>query len=624
MHKLMKFCEKQWKNAAVYGKIKFEERQRGVPRERRTHISIKSNICLLAFVLLNSLGLRRITHMGKTVDRIYHAAIYVRLSKEDGDVAGTAKAESNSISNQKDLIRDFLKDKDDIIVVSERVDDGYSGSDFERPGFRMMMEDIKRGKVDCVVVKDLSRFGREYIDSGKYIERLFPALGVRFIAVNDHIDSKEENSRDDIVVPFKNLMNDAYCRDISIKIRSHLEVKRKNGEYTGAFTPYGYKKDENNRNRLVPDLYAAGVVKNIFRMKLNGMSQAAIAECLDGKGILSPMEYKHSIGIRIQDNFKTHEQAGWSSMSVRRILENEVYVGTLVQGRHSTPNHKIKKIVDKPKEEWIRIEDNHEPVISKRDFAIVQRLLGMDTRTSPDEDGVYVLAGLAVCADCGAAMVKRNVPAGGKVYSYYICSKNAATKECGAHRIPKEKLESLVFEVLKAHIANVLDTGRILEYIDTVPFQELEIKELERQKEAKEQEIQRCRELRDMLYGDLKDGIVSKEDYAELYEGYNSRRKKAEETVRKLRNEIQNVLEAKTDKYEWLHCFKEYQNISGLSRMAAVELIDRVRVFDKDHVEIDFNFQDCFRSALRRIQSAGCTVCTGENGRVTIQEREVV
>ncbi|GFI15754.1 hypothetical protein IMSAGC009_00914 [Lachnospiraceae bacterium] len=565
--------------------------------------------------------------MGKTVDKIYHAAIYVRLSKEDGDVASAAKAESNSISNQKNLIKDFLKDKDDIIVVSERVDDGYSGSNFERPGFQMMLEDIKRGKVDCVVVKDLSRFGREYIDSGKYIERLFPALGVRFIAVNDQIDSKEENGRDDIVVPFKNLMNDAYCRDISIKIRSHLEVKRKNGEYTGAFTPYGYKKDENDRNKLVPDPYAAGVVKDIFRMKLNGMSQAAIAEQLNGKGILSPMEYKHSLGIRIQDNFKTHEQTGWSSMSVRRILENEVYVGTLVQGRHSTPNHKIKKIVDKPEEEWIRIEDNHEPVVSKREFTIVQRLLGMDTRTSPNEDEVYVLSGLAVCADCGAPMIKRNVPAGGKVYSYYICSKNAATKECGTHRIPKEKLESLVFEVLRTHIANVLDAGRILEYIDTVPFQELEIKELERQKEAKEQEIQRCRELRDMLYEDLKDGIVSREDYAELYEGYNNRRKKAEEAARKLRNEIQKVMEAKTDKYEWLRYFKEYQNISGLSRMAVVELIDRVKVFDKNHVEIDFNFQDCFRSAIRQIQSAGCTVCTEENGRVNIQEiqeREVV
>ena len=562
--------------------------------------------------------------MSKTVDRIYHAAIYVRLSKEDGDVASAAKAESNSISNQKNLIKDFLKGKDDIIVVSERVDDGYSGSNFERPGFQMMMEDIKRGTVDCVIVKDLSRFGREYIDSGKYIERLFPALGVRFIAVNDHIDSKEESGRDDIVVPFKNLMNDAYCRDISIKIRSHLEVKRKNGEYIGAFTPYGYKKDENDRNRLVPDLYAAGVVKDIFRMKLHGMNQAAIAERLNRQGVLSPMEYKHSLGIRIQDNFKTHGQAEWSSMSVRRILENEVYVGTLIQGRHSTPNHKIKKIVDKPKEEWIRIEGSHEPVISKREFDIVQRLLGMDTRTSPNEDEVYALSGLAVCADCGALMIKRNVPAGGKVYSYYICSKNAATKECGTHRIPKEKLENLVFEVLQTHIANVLDTGRILEYINTVPFQELEIKELERQKEVKEQEIERCRELRDMLYEDLKDGIVSKEDYAELYEGYNNRRKKAEEAVCKLSHEIRNVLEAKTDKYEWLRYFKEYQNISGLNRMAAVELIDRVRVFDKNHVEIDFNFQDCFQSALRQIQSAGCIVCTEENGRVNIQEREVV
>ncbi|HBI60738.1 MAG TPA: recombinase [Lachnospiraceae bacterium] len=562
--------------------------------------------------------------MSNTVDKIYHAAIYVRISKEDGDVASAAKAESNSISNQKNLIKDFLKNKNDIIVVSERVDDGYSGSNFERPAFQMMMEDIKRGTVDCVIVKDLSRFGREYIDSGKYIERLFPALGVRFIAINDHIDSKEGNGRDDIVVPFKNLMNDAYCRDISIKIRSHLEVKRKNGEYIGAFTPYGYKKDENNRNRLVPDLYAAGVVKEIFRMKLHGMSQSAIADRLNGQGILSPMEYKHSLGIRIQDNFKTHEQAEWSSMSVRRILENEVYIGTLIQGRHSTPNHKIKKIVDKPEKEWIRIEDSHEPVISRREFAIVQRLLGMDTRTSPNEDEVYVLSGLAVCADCGAPMIKRNVPAGGKVYSYYICSKNAATKECGTHRIPKDKLESLVFDVLQTHIANVLDMERILTYIDTVPFQELEIKELERQKEAKEQEVKRCQELRDMLYEDLKDGVVSKEDYAELYEGYSNKRKKAEDAVRIIRNKVKNVLEAKTDKYEWLRYFKEYQNISELNRAVAVELIDRVKVFGKNHIEVDFAFADCFQSAIRQIQSTGCTISKEETGRMEIRRREVV
>ena len=310
--------------------------------------------------------------------KIYHAAIYVRLSKEDGDVATAGKRESNSISNQKDLIKNFLKDKKDIVVVSERVDDGYSGSNFERPAFQMMLEDIKKGIVDCVVVKDLSRFGREYIDAGKYIERLFPALGVRFIAVNDHYDSLEGKSQaDEIVIPFKNLINDAYCRDISIKIRSHLEVKRKNGEYIGAFTPYGYQKDSDNKNKLVIDVYAAGIVKEIYRMKLSGMSQTAIANAWNKQGVLSPMEYKHSLGIRIQDNFKTYEQAEWSTMSVKRIFGNEVYTGTLVQ-----------------------------------------RLLGIDTRTSPNEEKVYLLSGLVGCGDCGAMMIKRDVPAGGKVDAY--------------------------------------------------------------------------------------------------------------------------------------------------------------------------------------------------------------
>ena len=388
--------------------------------------------------------------------KIYHAAIYVRLSKEDGDVATAGKRESNSISNQKDLIKNFLKDKKDIVVVSERVDDGYSGSNFERPAFQMMLEDIKKGIVDCVVVKDLSRFGREYIDAGKYIERLFPALGVRFIAVNDHYDSLEGKSQaDEIVIPFKNLINDAYCRDISIKIRSHLEVKRKNGEYIGAFTPYGYQKDSDNKNKLVIDVYAAGIVKEIYRMKLSGMSQTAIANALNKQGVLSPMEYKHSLGIRIQDNFKTHEQAEWSTMSVKRILGNEVYTGTLVQ-----------------------------------------RLLGIDTRTSPNEEKVYPLSGLVVCGDCGAMMIKRDVPAGGKVYAYYICSRHAATKACAAHRIPMGKLEETVLELVKIHIENILDMKKIMDFIHEVPFQELDIKELEIRKEAKEKEAERCRELR--------------------------------------------------------------------------------------------------------------------------------
>lgn len=351
--------------------------------------------------------------MSNKIKKIYHTAIYVRLSKEDGDVSNAAKAESNSISNQKNLIRDFLKDKEDIEVVSERVDDGYTGSNFERPVFKLMLEDIKKGIVDCVIVKDLSRFGREYIDSGRYIERLFPALGVRFIAINDNYDSlngKEQG--DEIIIPFKNLINDAYCRDISVKIRSHLEVKRKNGEFICPFAPYGYRKDENDRNSLVIDPVAAGVVKDIFRMKLHGFSQDAIANWLNEAGILSPMEYKGAMGGNFQTSFKTNDRAIWSSVTVRRILENEVYIGNLVQGRQTTPNHKIKKTVLKPEKDWVRIEKNHEAIISDRDFAIVQRLLGMDTRISPGQSEVYPLAGMIICADCGAAMVRKNAYAG--------------------------------------------------------------------------------------------------------------------------------------------------------------------------------------------------------------------
>ncbi len=561
----------------------------------------------------------------KQFKRIYHAAIYVRLSKEDGDVAGASKAESNSISNQKELIRDFLKDKEDIVVVSERVDDGYSGSSFERPSFKLMLEDIKKGVVDCVVVKDLSRFGREYIDSGRYIERLFPALGVRFIAVNDGYDSLEgKDQSDEIIIPFKNLINDAYCRDISVKIRSHLEVKRKNGEFIGSFAPYGYQKDEGCRNRLVVDPVAAGVVRDIFRMKLHGMSQDAIAGRLNDMGVLSPMEYKSASGSNYQTGFKTGERALWSSVTVRRILENECYIGNLVQGRQTTPNHKVKKSVVKPEKDWVRIEKNHEAVVSDRDFAIVQRLLGMDTRMSPEQSEVYPLAGMVVCADCGAAMVRKNVCSGKRKYRYYVCSRNKETKECASHRIGVERLEEAVLEVLKVQVANVLDLKRAMEKVSEIPFQELDIRELERRIEQKEAEVLRCRELRNMLYEDMKDGIVSKEDYRELHEAYTQRRDLAEEAVRQMKGEIEDILASNTDKYQWLDYFAEHENIDRLTRNVAVELIERVKVVDRETVEVVFSFGDCYREVLEGLKHAGCEAVCDSRGRIRFEWKKAV
>lgn len=182
-------------------------------------------------------------------DRIWNAAEYTRLSRDDGD-----KAESNSITSQKEIIRDYVRRYPEFVIVKEYADDGYSGVNFERPGFRQMMEDIKAKKIDCVICKDLSRFARNYIDAGRYLEKIFPFMGVRFIAINDNYDSCGEKAQSDaLIVPFKNLINDAYCRDISVKIRSQLDIKRKMGDFIGAFAPYGYRKDEANRNRLVVD-----------------------------------------------------------------------------------------------------------------------------------------------------------------------------------------------------------------------------------------------------------------------------------------------------------------------------------------------------------------------------------
>lgn len=543
----------------------------------------------------------------KQFKKIYHAAIYVRLSKEDGDVAGASKAESNSISNQKELIRNFLKDKEDIVVVSERVDDGYSGSSFERPGFQQMLEDIRRGAVDCVIVKDLSRFGREYIDTGRYIERLFPALGVRFIAVNDHYDSlRGDGQGDEILVPFKNLINDAYCRDISVKIRSHLEVKRRNGEFIGAFAPYGYQKDGEDRHRLVVDAYAAGVVRDIFRMKLHGMSQDAIAGKLNRDGILSPMEYKNSRGINFRTAFRVKAASGWSPVAVRRILENEVYIGNLVQGRQSTPNHKVKKSIRKDKGDWVRVEKNHEPVVSERDFAVVQKLLGMDTRTAPDREGVYLLSGIAVCGDCGAPMVRKVSSVNGKRYCYYICSGHKAGGSCGPHRIPVQALEDAVFVLLKRHIGCILDLERGLEYAGTVPFRDLDVRKLEERREKLLGEAERCRELRMMLYEDMKDGVITKEDYVELHAAYEARGKEAQEAAGKAEREIRAVLEGDEDKYRWISYFKEYRDIGELTRNVVVALISEVRVYDRENIEVVFDFADQYRQALEYVEGREC------------------
>lgn len=541
----------------------------------------------------------------KPLKKVYHASIYLRLSKEDGDVTSGSKNESNSISNQKSLVMDYLKDKHDIRVVSIWEDDGYSGVDFNRPGFQLMLEDVKKGIIDCIIVKDLSRFGRNYIEVGRYLEKLFPMLGVRFIAVNDNYDSLEVDTAHDIVMPFKNLINDSYCRDLSVKIRSHLAVKRKNGEFIGAFACYGYLKDPENKNHLVIDTYAGPVVQDIFRMKINGYSQYKIADTLNEQGILSPMEYKRSIGVHFETSFKVNTKALWSAKAVSRILTNEVYTGVLVQGKQTTPNHKVKVRQAVEEKDWIRVENAHAPLIDPCLFEIVQTLLERDTRTSPKADSVFPLSGLLYCGDCGQPMVRKTTTYSLKgvgefqpqKYSYFVCQGQSKDKGCSWHRIREKELLDAVLQAVNHHVKNVLNTEKALKDIDTAPSVQFLIQKYENHIEKKEIELKKAEKLKVGIYEDLKDGLLDKAEYLKLKQEFDSRIENASEAIRSLRQEISALQENHSEHYAWMDYFKEFGELQELTRWAAAITINRILIFEDNRIKIVFNFEDAFMQA---------------------------
>ena len=523
--------------------------------------------------------------------KTYHAAVYLRLSREDGDVAEGSRALSNSISNQKELVMDYLESRADIQVYSVYTDDGWSGVDFERPEFQRMLDDIREGLVDCVVVKDLSRFGRNYIESGRYIEKIFPMLGVRFIAVNDGYDSLDGQYGNDMVIQFKNLINDAYCRDISVKIRSHMEVKRKNGEYIGAFAAYGYLKDPEDKNHLVVDEYAAEVVRDIFAMKLAGCNVKAIADRLNRDGILSPLQYKRSIGIRMESPFQKGAEPKWSYNAVLRILKNEVYVGTVAQGKCTTPNYKVKKRVYKDKDEWIRVEDAHEAVVGRGEFDLVQVLLARDTRTAPEREKVFPLAGMVFCGGCGAPMVRKTVPSGGKRYVYYVCSGHKSDRaSCSSHSFSAKKLEESVLALVQTFIGKVLALSEAADIVSRTSGMELGAGKIESRIGKLREEAENCGRRRKNLYEDFKDGILTKEEYAMLREQYQEQAAGIEASIVSLEKERDGILAGRTAGLEWVESLKRYEGVERLDRGLAAFLIDRIAVMGPEALEVAYRF----------------------------------
>ena len=538
---------------------------------------------------------------------VYKAADYLRLSKDDGDFScSSGKTESNSISGQRELIQSFVSKMPDIELVAEFVDDGYTGTNFDRPDFQRMMAAIERGEINCIIVKDLSRFGREYIDAGQYIEKMFPQRGIRFIAINDHYDSvTSTSSGDSLIVPFKNLLNDSYSRDISIKVRTSLESKRQRGEFIANFAVYGYKRDPNDKNKLIVDEHAAAVVRDIFRWKIEGLSPQKIAKRLNERGISCPSEYKKECGSRYKTSFKTHNRATWSPGSVMRILSNEVYCGVLIQGRRTTPNHKVRRVVFKDAADWNRTENAHEAIISKKEFNIVQSLMDEDCRSPKGAEGVHPLSGRICCGDCGSIAKRRVVTYKSKRYVYYNCPNGKKAGGCVSRSISEEELETAVLATLQAQIKTILDIDNALAQIDALSWEKRELRKLEADMTALKEQIAKNNSRIASVYEDFRDGLIDREELKTLKASFSERIQQAQDSLTVLAQKEGELREGTLNSQGWLGQFRVYRNITELSRALVVNLVDRILLYTDKSIQVELRHKDQIREAIAFVNSNG-------------------
>lgn len=534
-------------------------------------------------------------------EAIWRAAIYVRLSREDGD-----KVESDSISNQKDLLRDFVSRHEDIQIVDIFEDDGWSGTNFNRPAFIRMMDMIKKGEINCVIVKDLSRFGRNYIESGNYLEQIFPFLNVRFISVTDMLDSfKNPSQMNTIAVPIKNIINDEYCRDISNKVRSSLTMKRKKGDFIGSFAAYGYTKDPQNKGKIIIDEEAAEVVRQIYDWFLEGLGVITICKKLNSLGILNPTSYKKSKGLNYRHPHSDINDALWCEGTVRRILTDRKYCGDMVQGQNKVTSYKVQKSRRVPEKDWIIVENTHDPIVGRDVYMRVQSLLNRDTRKAPAQEKVYLFSGFVKCADCKRAMNRMTNSHSYGEYRYYLCStyKKASQTVCTRHTIRSDYMEKAVLRAIQLQVAIAVDVAKVIDEVNQEKNVNKASWSLEKVIAGKEQELKRLNRIKDSLYGDWKDGLLTKEEYISMKGDYSQQIEGVIGQIEKLRRELQeDQQQGISANNAFIENFIKYRNVTELTREMVVDLIDNIYVHEGNRITIHFKFQNEMQKALEFIE----------------------
>lgn len=512
----------------------------------------------------------------------YKAGIYIRLS--EADQGKSYEAESESVLNQRNILMKFVKDNG-FIFVGEYVDDGYSGTDFDRPGFNLMMEDLKKGLINLVIVKDLSRLGRDHILTGYYVENYFPENGIRFISIQESYDNfKLKSSNDSVMFIFA--CNDFYSKQNSVKIRNVLEYKKRKGKFIGSAPSYGYMRDPNDKGHLLPDPEYAPVVKKIFEMANNGVGLSDITSYLNDNKIKTPSSLK-----RKNPRARSKYNSIWTISSVKKILKNQMYVGDMVQNIQYKRGYKTKKKLAVPKENWIVVKNTHEPLIDRMVFEKIQNNVKRTNITNITKREKRLFENLLYCKECGNTLTityRKN-------HNYWTINCNKYSRDpkrhlCYPHFMPYDQLEEALLEVVKKTCKKYLDAIN-------VPDLALELKDRKKNNlkiearifdlEKKEKEL--LNKL-DMLYEDKFRGLVSDEMYKRIANETEVLLTKSKTEVKKLKADEKTIQNKTDDLKEYEDKIKSLIDLENPTRELMQAIIDKI-VIDKDkNIEIIFKF----------------------------------
>lgn len=500
----------------------------------------------------------------------YSVAIYCRLSVDDGN-----NLESMSIASQKTMLMEYVK-KQGWKLADIYIDDGYSAVNFERPAFQRMIHDIEQGRINMVIVKDLSRLGRNYIMCGQYTEMYFPERNVRFIALNDGIDTLYANND---IAPFKNILNDMYAKDISVKIRSSLHAKARKGEFLAPYAPYGYLKSQEDKHVLIINEEVSPHIKRMFELSASGVSTKKIAKVLEEDGILTPLDYRNSKEHKAVDGIFQKKYA-WAGAVVRSILRNPVYAGHNVQCKKRVQSYRTKKIVPNKPEDWIIVEGTHEAIVTQELFDTVQKELDGRIRFIKGTGEPHIFSKMFYCAECGRCMLHHDRT---KYSKYYSCGRyrDSGAKACTSHHITYDNLYAIVLNDIKKHVRLIEeDEGRAIQEILSVKCSEEE-KRLSKAKKELEKSKKRLAEMDNRIkkvYEDNLSGKIPDDLFSVFITEYKNEKHMLTESIFKLEDEVSTLQENRTDVSRFVALLKEYADISVLDRQILTALVDKITI----------------------------------------------